>query len=343
MATVRRALALLSLVCWLLPVPLSSQTGEGPALEAVSVVGPDGEAGAAIERALLHGWRVRGGRVTYTGYPSQPQVVRGLAAMREQAPPDLAILYPQAAEIAFARGLVMAPPPGSVPATRLLLPIAREAGGVCVPIAFDALAIVVPAVAGGVATPGLAALDLAAASDRVALPVPAETLGAYLASLLAYAETGDWRRSETGLRRLAALRTAAPTSAAGTASRTFVTWNSAAQAEAARSPGLVAAVPQEGVMLRPILLCLSASAAHLQAALALIELALQPEAQGRLAAALHVAPAREGVALPGPVRARVPDLAAAVPARLVLPDPRFIARLRAAGPALADGGAPPRD
>lgn len=348
MAITRILLAGLAIALCAIPHPLYSQAGRTlPPLGIVRLVGPDGPVGEALERALLHGWRARGGQGTYAGYASQALVMRGLAAMREQAPPDLAILDPAAAEAAFGRGLVMMPPAESVPGAALLLPIAREAGRVCVPVAFDALAVVFPAAQAADVPPGLGVLDRATPAERASLPAPAQTLGAYLVSLLAYAEVGDWRLSDAGLRRLAALRGAEPApeaapgpairavaaaAAANAGFRTGVAWNSAAQIEADASPGQGAAIPREGVMLRPLLLCLSASATHLRSALALIDHALRPDTQAALASALYVAPAREAVALPDRLRRRIPDVAIE-DTRLLLPDARFIARLRATGEA----------
>jgi putative spermidine/putrescine transport system substrate-binding protein len=305
---------------------------------AVSVIGPDGAVGEAIDRALLAPWVARGGQARYTGAGTPAQALRSLAALREHAPADLVILDTHMADQGLSRGLVVRVPADSVPGVADLSQLGREAARVCTPIGFDALALSYQPASIRPAPRGLEILADAPLRDRLALPAPTETLGAYLVALLARRETGDWHLTDAGVRQLRALRgdnlalaarDPAPTEGVATPAQVAVMWNSKAQlardaVAAADRPGVL--IPAEGTILRPLLLCLSASAPHLRGALSLIDFALRPESQAALAASLHVAPARAGVVLPSPVQARVPDLGTV--GSLLLPDAGFINRLR---------------
>lgn len=306
---------------------------------AVSVIGPDGAAGAAIERTLLAPWLARGGQLRYAGAATPGLALRSLAVLREHAPADLVVLDAHMADQGSSRGLVVQVPANTVPNLADLSPLAREAARVCAPIGFDALALSYLPANIRPAPRGLEILADAPLRDRLALPAPTETLGAYLVALLARRETGDWRLTDAGLRQLRSLRgdtlalAAGDGAAAGAPAPASVAvmWNSKAQlarraaAEADRPAVLI---PADGTILRPLLLCLSASAPHLRGALAFIDFALRPESQAALAASLYVAPARAGVVLPPAVEARVPDLGAA--GTVLLPDAAFMARLRGA-------------
>ena len=319
-------------------------------LGAVHVIGPDGAAGEAISHTLLAAWQSRGGQARYTGAPTTALALRSLAAARDQSPADLVLLDPAGAEQAFARGLIVRLPRHAMPVLAAQLPLAREASELCATIAFDALAITFLPDTARPAPLGLQALAEAPLRDRLALPMPSELLGAYLVGLLAIDEAGDWRLADAGLRRLRSMRgepadlESPPQSSVaeqGTAPSVAVAWNSAAQlqreaAPAHARPGVI--IPREGAMLRPLLLCLSASSPNLRGAYAMVELALRPETQASLAASLFMAPAREGVELAASVGERVPSLAEGK-AHLMVPDNRYLARLR--GGISQRGAAPP--
>jgi ABC-type Fe3+ transport system substrate-binding protein len=339
MTIVRVLLAALLVMCALSSNPAYAQGGRTQPLGALSLVGPDGAVGEAIVGAMLAPWQARGGQLRYVGAGSSGQAMRQVAAMRDSAPADLVLLDPQAAEQAYARGLIVRLPRESVPALAQLLPFAREASGTCATIAFDALALAYSPDAPQPRPQGLDALADAPLRDRLALPLPTDLLGAYLVGLLAHAETGDWRLTDAGLRRLGELRgdplqleSAEPSLPRDDSlpSSLLVTWNSAAQLRREASHGadrLGVVIPREGTMLRPLLMCLSASSTNLRGAYAMLDLVLRPELQAALAAALFLAPARDAVELPATLRARLPDLADGQP-NLLLPDTKFLARLR---------------
>lgn len=336
-AMTARFLATLLLVCVALGSnPAWAERGRTQPLGAITLIGPDGPAGRAIEGVL----RGTHGALRYVGTGSRALALRSLAASREHLPADLILLDPQGAEQAYARGLIVRTPYERMPEHERLVPIARAAASLCTPLGFDALAITYLPETVQPPPRALEALRTASIRDRLALPAPSGTLGAYLVGLLARRESGDWRRTDLGLARLQTLRgeslavdasDAAASDDKDPPASLAVAWNSAAQLERDRAdhasrPGVV--MPAEGTMLRPLLLCLSASAPNLQGALALIESALRPERQAALAAALYLAPARDDVVLPTGLRARVPDLHA--PDALILPDQAFIARLHGA-------------
>jgi len=336
---VRVLLAAMLVICMWVSNPAYAQGWRMQPIGAVHVVGPDGAAGQALWGALLAGSQPREGQARYTAAPTTALALRSLAAARDQSPADLVLLDPVGAEQAFARGLIVRLPRHAIPALATQLPLAREASELCAVIAFDALAITYQPETVRPAPQGLQALAEAPLRDRLALPMPTELLGAYLVGLLAIEETGDWRLADAGLRRLRSMRgepadleSPPPSSLAdqGTSPTVAVAWNSAAQLQrdtlpAHARPGVV--IPREGTMLKPLLMCLSASSPNLRGAYAMIELAVRPETQLALAASLFMAPAREGIALPPLVAGRVPALTEGQ-AHLLVPDNRYLARLR---------------
>jgi hypothetical protein len=260
-----------------------------PGGQTVALAGPDGAMAAGIDQALLAPWRARGGLARYTDVAAPQPVYRQLVAT--QGGHDLALLYPLGAAAALARGLIVAPPAGSLPAAAHLPPAARDAAAPCVPIGFDALLVADPLVVDPV-------------DDRARL---------HLVALMAWAEAGDWRNWRSGLLRLRPRTDIAPL------------WRS----DALRGPLPVAArLPAEGSVLHPLMLCLAAGATNLRGALAFIDFALRPERQAALAAALHLAPARPRVILPAALRAALPDPWDGG-GTVLLPDASGLAQLRA--------------
>jgi hypothetical protein len=280
---------------------------------AMTLVGPGGRTGAGVERALVAAWRARGHGVRYAAVVAPQPVARLLAALRDSAPADLVLFDPLAADAALAKGLIVPVPEAAVPRLDALHPLARSGVGPCVPIAFDRVAVIVPA-----ALAQTWSLLLPALGDQAWLEPPGggDLLGMWLVAQLAQSEAGNWRDMAAGLRRLRA----PPSPGAASVHGAIMQWASDPPPD-----GMTRVAVHDGAVLRPLLLCLSATAPHLRDALAMINTALQSGVQAALARELAMAPARGDVALLPALRAQGLPLDGAV-----LPDTAGLVRLRAA-------------